>query len=58
MQLSGYYPYRQNADDIVLWGEAIVYVVKDATNPLLLQMEHEGIEVRISADYGQHDIVR
>jgi class 3 adenylate cyclase len=54
----GYFPYKQDASDIVLCGEAIVYVVKDAINPLLLQMGHEGIEVKISADYGQHTIVR
>src|ERR687886_1975716 len=34
----GYFPSSQNFDDIVLCGKAIVYVVRDAINPLLLQM--------------------
>jgi class 3 adenylate cyclase len=54
----GYFPSSQNLDDIVLCGEAIVHVVRDAINPLLLQMEHKGIEVKVTSDYGQHTIVR
>jgi class 3 adenylate cyclase len=54
-----YFPSSsQIADDIVLCGEAILYVVKDAINPLLLQMGHDGIEVKITSDYGKHTIVR
>jgi adenylate cyclase len=54
----GYFPSSQNFDDIVLCAESIVYVVRDAINPLLLQMGHAGIEVKITSDYGQHTIVR
>lgn len=54
----GYFPSSQNLDDIVLCAESIVYVVRDAINPLLLQMGHSGIEVKVTSDYGQHTIVR
>jgi adenylate cyclase len=54
----GYFPFIQNLDDIVLCAESIVYVVRDAINPLLLQMGHAGIEVKVTSDYGQHTIVR
>jgi adenylate cyclase len=54
----GYFPSSQNLDDIVLCGESIVYVVRYAINPLLLQMGHKGIEVKVTSDYGQHTIVR
>jgi class 3 adenylate cyclase len=39
-------------------GESVVYVVRDAINPLLLQMGYKGIEVKVTSDYGQHTIVR
>ena len=54
----GYFPSIQNLDDIVLCGESIFRVVRNAINPLLLQMGHSGIEVKVSSDYGQHTIVR
>src|SRR5215207_2230690 len=54
----GYFPSSQNPDDIVLCGESVVYVVRDAINPLLLQMGFRGIEVKVTSDYGQHTIVR
>jgi adenylate cyclase len=54
----GYFPSSQNPDDIVLCGESVVYVVRDAINPLLLQMGHAGIEVKVTSDYGKHTIVR
>ena len=54
----GYFPSSQNLDDIVLCGESVVYVVRNAINPLLLQMGHGGIEVKVTSDYGQHTIVR
>ncbi len=54
----GYFPYSQNLDDIVLCGESVVYVVRNAINPLLLQMGHAGIEVKVTSDYGQHTVVR
>ncbi len=54
----GYFPSSQNFDDIVLCGESVVYVVENAINPLLLQMGHSGIEVKVTSDYGQHTIVR
>jgi adenylate cyclase len=54
----GYFPSNQTIDDIVLCGEAIVYVVRDAINPLLLQMGHDGVKIKITSDYGQHTIVR
>jgi class 3 adenylate cyclase len=54
----GYFPSSQNLDDIVLCAESMAYVVKDAINPLLLQMGHAGIEVKITSDYGQHTIIR
>jgi adenylate cyclase len=54
----GYFPSSQNLDDIVLCGEAIIHVVRDAINLLLLQMGHKGIEVKVTSDYGQHTIVR
>jgi adenylate cyclase len=58
----GYFPFssqkKNNVDDIVLCGESIVYVVRHAINPLLLQMGHKGIEVKITSDYGQHTIIR
>jgi adenylate cyclase len=56
----GYFPpfKQKSVDDIVLCGEAIVHVVRHAINPLLLQMGHKGIEVKITSDYGQHTIVR
>jgi adenylate cyclase len=55
----GYFPYSSQIDvgDIVLCGESIVHVVRDAINPLLLQMGHKGIEVKVTSDYGQHTIV-
>ena len=54
----GYFPSNQNFDDRVLCGESVVYVVRNAINPLLLQMGHSGIEVKVTSDYGQHTIVR
>src|SRR5918997_4383143 len=54
----GYFPASQNFDDIVLCGESVVFVVRNAINPLLLQMGHSGIEVKVTSDYGQHTIVR
>jgi class 3 adenylate cyclase len=54
----GYFPSSQNFDDRVLCGESVVYVVRNAINPLLLQMGHSGIEVKVTSDYGQHTIVR
>lgn len=54
----GYFPSSQNLDDIVLCGESVVHVVRNAINPLLLQMGHAGIEVKVTSDYGQHTIVR
>src|SRR5919197_1531297 len=54
----GYFPSCQNLDDIGICGESIVYVVRDAINPLLLQMGYKGIEVKVTSDYGQHTIVR
>jgi adenylate cyclase len=56
----GYFPpfKHKSVDDIVLCGEAIVHVVRHAINPLLLQMGHKGVEVKITSDYGQHTIVR
>jgi adenylate cyclase len=54
----GYFPYSQNLDDIVLCGESVVYVVRNAINPLLLQMGHAGIEVKVTSDFGQHTVVR
>jgi adenylate cyclase len=57
----GYFPFssqKKNVDDIVLCGESIVYVVRHAINPLLLQMGHKGVEVKITSDYGQHTIIR
>jgi adenylate cyclase len=54
----GYFTSSQNFDDIVLCGESVVYVVRNAINPLLLQMGHSGIEVKVTSDYGQHTIVR
>jgi adenylate cyclase len=56
----GYFPpFKQKSiDDIELCGEAIVHVVRHAINPLLLQMGHKGIEVKVTSDYGQHTIVR
>jgi adenylate cyclase len=54
----GYFPSSGIPDDIVLCGESIIYVVRNAINPLLLQMGHSGIEVKVTSDYGQHTIVR
>jgi adenylate cyclase len=54
----GYFPSSQNFGDIILCGDAVVYVVRNAINPLLLQMGHSGIEVKVTSDYGQHTIVR
>lgn len=54
----GYFPYSQNLNDIVSCGESVVYVVRKAINPLLLQMGHAGIEVKVTSDYGQHTVVR
>src|ERR671910_47916 len=54
----GYFPSSQNLDDIVICGQSIVRIVKNAINPLLLQMGHAGIEVKVTSDYGQHTIVR
>ena len=54
----GYFPFCHNLDDIVMCGESIVHVVRDAINPLLLQMGYKGIEVKVTSDYGQHTIVR
>src|SRR5919112_4158128 len=54
----GYFPSCQSLDDLVMCGESVVYVVRDAINPLLLQMGFRGIEVKVTSDYGQHTIVR
>ncbi|MDQ3853465.1 MAG: adenylate/guanylate cyclase domain-containing protein [Thermoproteota archaeon] len=54
----GYFPSSQNFDNVVLCGESVVCVVRNAINPLLLQMGHAGIEVKVTSDYGQHTIVR
>ncbi|HWS20405.1 MAG TPA: adenylate/guanylate cyclase domain-containing protein [Nitrososphaera sp.] len=54
----GYFPSSQNLDDVVLCGESVVLVVRNAINPLLLQMGHAGIEVKVTSDYGQHTVVR
>jgi class 3 adenylate cyclase len=54
----GYFPSSQNFDNIVFCGESIVGVVRNAINPLLLQMGHAGIEVKVTSDYGSHTIVR
>ena len=54
----GYFPSSQNLDDIVLCGESVVNVVRNAINLLLLQMGYAGIEVKVTSDYGQHTIVR
>jgi adenylate cyclase len=54
----GYFLSKQNFDYIVLCGESVLYVVRNAINPLLLQMGHTGIEVKVTSDYGQHTIVR
>jgi adenylate cyclase len=54
----GYFPSSQNFDNIVFCGESVVSVVRNAINPLLLQMGHAGIEVKVTSDYGPHTIVR
>ncbi len=54
----GYFPSSQNFDNIVFCGESIVGVVRNAINPLLLQMGYAGIEVKVTSDYGLHTIVR
>jgi adenylate cyclase len=54
----GYFLSSQNFDNIILCGESVVCVVRNAINPLLLQMGHAGIEVKVTSDYGQHTIVR
>lgn len=54
----GYFPSNQNFDNIVFCGESVVYVVRNAINPLLLQMGNAGIEVKVTSDYGPHTIVR
>jgi len=54
----GYFPFCENLGDIVSCGDAIIHVVRNAINPLLLQMGHVGIEVKVTSDYGQHTIVR
>ena len=54
----GYFPSSRVLDDIVSCGESIIYVTRNAINPLLLQMGHNGIEVKVTSDYGQHTIVR
>jgi class 3 adenylate cyclase len=54
----GYFPASQNLDDVVLCGESTVYIVRNAINPLLLQMGHAGIEVKVTSDYGEHTVVR
>ena len=33
-------------------------MVKHAINPLLLQMGHDGIDAKITSDFGQHTILR
>ncbi len=54
----GYFPFSQNLDDVVVCGKSVIYVVRNAINPLLLQMEHAGIEVKVTSDYGEHTVVR
>lgn len=54
----GYFPSSQNFDNIVFCGESVVRVVRNAINPLLLQMGYAGIEVKVTSDYGPHTIVR
>jgi class 3 adenylate cyclase len=54
----GYFPSSQNFDDIVICGQSIVQIARNAINRLLLQMGHAGIEVKVTSDYGQRTIVR
>jgi adenylate cyclase len=54
----GYFPFSQNLDDVVVCGESVIYVVRNAINPLLLQMGHAGIEVKVTSDHGEHTVVR
>ena len=54
----GYFPSTENFDNILFCGESVVYVVRNAINPLLLQMGNAGIEVKVTSDYGPHTIVR
>jgi adenylate cyclase len=42
----GYFPSSQNFDDIVLCGESVVYVVRNAINPLLLQMDTQELKLK------------
>jgi class 3 adenylate cyclase len=53
-----YFPHNSNIDDIILCARSIIDIVRDAINLLLLQMGHNGIEVKITSDYGEHAIVR
>jgi adenylate cyclase len=59
----GYFPCandqkNNNIDHIVSCGKSLVHVVREAINPLLLQMGHNGIEIKVTSDYGIHTIVR
>jgi len=56
-----YFPPSSSAlNDLnrVILCEATFYVVKHAINPLLLQMGHDGIDAKITSDFGQHTILR
>ena len=54
----GYFPSSSNLDDIVSCGQAIIYIMRDSINPLLLQMGHTGMEVKVTSDHGRHAVVR
>jgi adenylate cyclase len=57
-----YFPPSSSAlndlNRVILCGEATFYVIKHAINPLLLQMGHDGIDAKITSDFGQHTILR
>jgi len=58
-EVIGYFPFADRSfGDIVLCGKAVIDVVQEAINPLLLQMGHNGIAVKVTLDLGQHTIVR
>ena len=49
---------EESGNRVIHCGKTIVQIVRKAINPLLLQQGYKGIEIKITADYGQHTIVR
>jgi len=49
--VTGCFSTVRDDDEKVLCSESIVFVVRNAINPLLLRMGHNGIDVKPTSDF-------